>query len=659
MIINLAIGGISAYALCRELGVSRPAALCGALSFQLGTAALNLTTWTPMVAAPYVWLPAALLFCERILRRPSVNDGLALGATLAIALLPGFPQTVFFACQLIALRVLWEFATRRSGNAVAAMPIVALGFVLAPLLAAVLLLPGIEMASTSVRGTGLSVKDITATGYLDWTKLRQMFGMRWDMANPLVVLPGLVAAASVMAARTRRVALFYACAGLLYFALSFGPGTPLFGWYLRLPLGALFRDPLRFLWLTSFCLAVLAAFGVDALVGRAEARSSHAAAVIASGTALIGLHYLSPSGLLPSEWTLAVLAIGAAACALWLPAARRIAAFVLVGAVALNLLWFPLSAIAGPQFDQWAPRALSIRRLVADGSQLWAQAATFTALRDRMSAQDRAYLVYDRQTLPFEAKTAALFGVPAVQDYEPQPSLRYARYFTMMRIGRDLTSLNDYYYLLQGMMPQQFRRRLLDLGAARYLVVAANVDSTATVLSPPPGLLFEDDELRVYENPLALPRAAYIPRIEVMADDQALLQRLANGNDDLRTVAFVEQDLPSGFRGVATNQAGGTVQFVRNDPEHVVLRVQAPERGFLHLADQYAAGWQATVDGQPAPIARANFLFRIVEVPAGESVVEFRYAPRSVLLGATVSTLTLLAVGGFVVWRRLARNRFS
>jgi hypothetical protein len=136
-----------------------------------------------------------------------------------------------------------------------------------------------------------------------------------------------------------------------------------------------------------------------------------------------------------------------------------------------------------------------------------------------------------------------------------------------------------------------------------------------------------------------------VPGIEVVPDEDALLQRLISGAVDPRRVALVAADLPSGFRGASDTDVSSRVRFVRNDPEHLVIRVSAAERGFLLLADQYFPGWKATVDGRPTPIARANHAFRLVEVPAGESTVEFRYAPWTVRLGAWVSGLTLLGVG--------------
>ncbi len=69
------------------------------------------------------------------------------------------------------------------------------------------------------------------------------------------------------------------------------------------------------------------------------------------------------------------------------------------------------------------------------------------------------------------------------------------------------------------------------------------------------------------------------------------------------------------------------------------------------LADTWYPGWIATVDGVPAPILRANYLFRGVPVPAGEHVVTMRFQPASLRTGllvtavAVVGLLLLLLVG--------------
>jgi len=163
--------------------------------------------------------------------------------------------------------------------------------------------------------------------------------------------------------------------------------------------------------------------------------------------------------------------------------------------------------------------------------------------------------------------------------------------------------------------------------------------------------------VRVYENPTALPRARWVPEVTVEQDASRLLRRLAWGGDDHARVAFVETPPPSGFTGGPGDAAQGSVTFIRNDPERLVLRVDAPQRGFLFLADQWFPGWRATVDSTSVPILRADHAFRLVEVPRGRSTVEFRYVPDVLYLGALISAATAGALVLALVRRRGTRPK--
>src|SRR5262245_55076453 len=161
LFVNMLVAGVFAYLLCREFGARRSAALAGALAFELGTATVTLTAWAPFMNAPYVWLPAAMLFTAKLLRHPTLRAGLGLGVVSAVALLPDYPQTVFFTYQLIGLRVVWELMTRRLARPTAALGAVGLGLVLGPLLAAVQLVPGVEIARASIRSAPISLTEMS------------------------------------------------------------------------------------------------------------------------------------------------------------------------------------------------------------------------------------------------------------------------------------------------------------------------------------------------------------------------------------------------------------------------------------------------------------------------------------------------------------------
>jgi uncharacterized membrane protein YfhO len=96
-------------------------------------------------------------------------------------------------------------------------------------------------------------------------------------------------------------------------------------------------------------------------------------------------------------------------------------------------------------------------------------------------------------------------------------------------------------------------------------------------------------------------------------------------------------------------------------PNRVALELEPGASGYLVLADLWFPGWTCTVDDRPAPVYRANFAFRGVELPSGARRVVFAFTPRSYVRGKAISTgaagvviaLTLVAL----VARMLRRTR--
>src|SRR5258708_32332663 len=81
----------------------------------------------------------------------------------------------------------------------------------------------------------------------------------------------------------------------------------------------------------------------------------------------------------------------------------------------------------------------------------------------------------------------------------------------------------------------------------------------------------------------------------------------------------------------------------------------------LSIAQVYYPGWQASVDGQPAPILRADTAFMALALPAGQHTVQLAFRPASYTLGAGLSIVTLILVGlgrlsGFAIFASSATS---
>lgn len=98
---------------------------------------------------------------------------------------------------------------------------------------------------------------------------------------------------------------------------------------------------------------------------------------------------------------------------------------------------------------------------------------------------------------------------------------------------------------------------------------------------------------------------------------------------------------------------GGRVSRRVVSSDVVELDAELDGAGYLVARDSWARGWTATVDGEPAPVLRANGRHRAVALPAGRHQVVLRYKPPGLLPGAA---LTLLGLGG-LAWLALRRER--
>ena len=636
--VDLMIGAVGMYLLIRELGLGMLPALAGAIAFTLGASGAWLAVWTPLHLAPYAWIPAAMAACERLLRRPAWPVAVGLGAILALALLPGYPQSVVFAYQLIALRVLWEMASTRSARA---LPWLLVALALPVAFAAVQLLPSIEYARRSIRSGSLPMGTMS-TRPLTLHKLGLQMALRHARGSVLALAPWLLAAMSLGRLGASRMVRFHVVVVLLGVVLAFGPLTPLYAWYQALPASALFRIPARMLWVSDYGIAVLAAYGVDAVAGGGRIGAAGALASLGVSAAFYWL--LHGSGVSAVEAAaLVLLPLCAVAAAGW-PRGRAVAVVGIVVLLGVDVL----------------ARTPSVVRAPPPVARYAAHARRFSAVRRALGADARAFLL----TAPgsagdfgFMQKSATLHRVPSIWDYEPQTDRRYAEVFGTMVTGRPPATVDDVVYVnLGGWVTRGFRRPILDLLGARLVLSTARTAGDRARLFPDGPPPTPGSDLQVDVNPQAQSRSSLVGRLAVVPAAAERLRRLAIGADARAGVALVDEPPASGFLGT-DGPIGGRVEVRLDDPEHLRFAVTAGRRAFLYVGDQYYPGWRATVNGRPVPVLRANHAFRAVEVPAGTSDVEMIFRPPLLLVGAAVSGVSLLAAGGLLVLGRRRRTR--
>jgi hypothetical protein len=100
--------------------------------------------------------------------------------------------------------------------------------------------------------------------------------------------------------------------------------------------------------------------------------------------------------------------------------------------------------------------------------------------------------------------------------------------------------------------------------------------------------------------------------------------------------------------------AGARAEVMRIGPNDVEIDVDSPSGGRLILKDLSYPGWEATIDGEPAPPAENDETSRAVDVPPGPHRVVWSFAPASFRLGLWVTVLAAALLGA---WIAIARRR--
>jgi hypothetical protein len=142
-------------------------------------------------------------------------------------------------------------------------------------------------------------------------------------------------------------------------------------------------------------------------------------------------------------------------------------------------------------------------------------------------------------------------------------------------------------------------------------------------------------EFFVYRRLGAMARA-YVAYAAEPVDGAAAITRLLDESFDLRNVVVTAAPLDLPHTPDLPATAATVTAYGAN---RVVVQAEARQPGVLVVGDLYHPGWQATVDGAPAPVVPANWLLRGVPLPAGTHEVVLRFWPRSLTAGMWISGL--------------------
>jgi hypothetical protein len=642
--------------------IGRGGALIGAVAYMFSDVFVTHIGNLNLIAAA-AWMPLAFGLFARGLHDRRVGKIIGSGVIFGLALLAGHAQISVITLIGLAMIALWQViiaATWRDRARVIGLSVLML--VVAFGLTAMQLLPSIEMTRYSLR-SGLSYDEATAFS-LPPTALASFFSPllfgrgpidfwgTWQRVESgyLGVVPLLLMLFAFTRNKARlptshpersegsrpsgteilrfaqndtRADWFFAALGLLGLLLALGKFTPIYSLFHALPILNGLRVPARFILLTDFSIAALAAIGFERLwTAEFGVRNVlwRGGALLLGGVVVLWAAYQSVGDVShASNFSSALISFA-----------------VIAVTATLLIVWRSNSALHTPHSALLLIALLSVE-LIAFGSTV------------EIDTNDPTSNFNHPQVIEALHSDPNLYRIDNTSsEWQPDAALVNG----LDDIGGIFNPLGLANY-------ETYRGGMGNRGSALY-----NFLGVKYVLAPkgqPPGdasfvpVFNADPAIDVYLNTRALPRAQLLDRAIVVASgEEAWLAIHQPDFDPSKVVVLQGGEGRSGAVGQSSNRS---ISIGLLSSDRIEIDIRSDSAAYLVLSQVYYLGWIASIDNRSTEIYPANFAFQAVAVAAGSHHIVLQFDPASWKVGLVISglTVTMLLIGIAFRWRTLHR----
>ena len=663
---HLVFGGLGMLALFYRRGWLAPGAVLAAMIFMLGGSASGRLQHTGMILS-YSFFPWALFFLEMGLAKRSFLAGLAF-ATFAALMAQGRDQVAFLFCIWLIVAAAWKILHTEHPLAYFRSRIwllLFMGGVGALLLAGPMLLTLQFLTQSNRPAFAFGVAAEGSLALVNWITLAipNFFGSldwnydywgpgyetipRGDWTDRAVnyLFIGSMPTLFILWIGLIRRHVFDPCLKLTAWItlttilFSLGRTTPIFEWIFdHVPGVALYRRPADATFALNACLAIMAGVctnivyheGLPKIRPLKWSKLWFALTLISIGLVIsLALAFSAQQGHLPTsllQLLFCSFEVGAGVSLLYMGHRRQqihIAVLVLVGLSGAELLWRnTASALNAEPVSYYAPYSQ-----LANGEQ-----AGLDLLRKAIAVEHDSGQFPRVEILGLSGawmNASMVFRLENTIGYNP---LRIADYERAVGPGDNSADISLRHF------PENFRgynstlARLLGL---EYLVLGKPLLKLPRHMPRPiASLFYSSDTMYIYKLRQPLPRAYFASQIKTI-DSQSITEGDEIPDFNLPGEVLLDEDNVARLKNTysATSESKGLNTKVNIRARHansVLVEVEAEQAGILVLHDIFYPGWTARIDGDEAPVMRANILFRSVEIPAGHHLVRFEYHPFSI-----------------------------
>src|ERR1035437_3563551 len=605
-----------------------------------------------------VWAPLLFLAIDGLFDKPSLGWSLLGMFAVAMQVLAGHPQYVFYtgvAAALYAVLCACQAADRK-WFLLGLAGIVAGGIALS----AGQLFTGLAESRETLRSAGLpyglaesysfppeNFLTLLAPHIFGSTKSPTYWGRCYFWETSFFVsVTGLVLASAGAIWGERHQRRFALVMALVLIVLALGSHTPLFKLlYYYAPGFDKFRGSAKFLFLASLFVALLAGIGLDRVLNGFRVPGLICAGAAGMAVLLVAaVLWLQPSSAADAasegtSWHKILLAIRGTGETMLPEADYRDPAFVSKASEgATRSLWIGAGSCALLAALLFLARssARTIPLLVVLGAVellLFAHDSLDTcALSETVDSGMRQFLNEhpgDYRIINMaNPNTAMLLGAQNIWGYDPGVERRYA----------------EFIHCTQGKHPE----------LATYSTVVSQYHPLYAMLRCRFQFALTVGGVVISEATNAMPRLQLVSRCRVMPRRDDIFAALTNAAFNPREEVILET-APDPEPRAAAN--AGTVSLLESSTDYLTLEADVQSPSILLVTDTYAKGWRArplagTVQST-YHVLPADYCLRAIPLAAGHHHLRLEYQPAGFVIGKWVSIVSLVVfVGLLALWCR-------
>lgn len=622
------LAGIFTYFYLRNLELSERASFLGALTFAYCGFMVSWMEWNTL-AHTALWLPLILLAQDKLIKQFRWRWAGVLVTAESCMILAGHLQTamyiVVFSSVYLWMRI-WQ-AYKKDGESIKKNRVLFSGAALATILITLgqLLATGYFVVS-SARTSDLG-EWVRPDWFIPWKHLVQFVAPDF-FGNPatgnyygvwnygefigyVALFPLLMAVFAMLSRRDIKTYFFGISLGIAII-LAVPNAISRLPYVLGLPFLSTLQ-PSRILIIIDFCLAILAALGLDYIVKPEKLREkrirrmlTYTLVVLGTiwvivlfgyrlgitketlNTHIAGRNLAVPTGIILIS---AIGILGISRFALKNKLLTRISIIVLLSMTILDFYRF---------FHKFTP--------FVDATLLYPNTATITYLQENLG--NYRILTTDRRIMP--PNVSMYYKLASVDGYDPLYLKNYSELIAIWtRMAPDITPAA----FNRIITPENYSSPFADLLGVKYVLSLKDEHNSKLKL------VFQEGETRVYENTQVIPRVFFAQTIETVTAREKIAQQLFVNQHRLNTHVVTEHmiDVAEGPPGIHEQAV-----ITSYEPNKIVITAETDKPRLLVLTDIYYPDWKAYVNGVETKIYEVDLALRGVVVPAGQLTVEFR-----------------------------------